>query len=73
MEATATPEGETDSKAAEGVASLGERGAGTPGRTQGKIFTEICFWAVKLGLFVKATHFKVWRAKVWKSCEQKFR
>ena len=42
------PEGETDSKAGEGVASLGERGAGTPGRTQGKIFTEIGFWNVEL-------------------------
>lgn len=41
LEATAMPEGGTDSKAGEGVASLGERGAGTPGRTQGKIFTEI--------------------------------
>ena len=54
LEATATPEGETDSKAAEGVASLGERGAGTPGRTQGKIFTEIGPWTVKL---VKAALF----------------
>ena len=64
------PEGETDSKAGEGVASLGERGAGTPGRTQGKIFTEIGLWNVKLEfLYQYQLCFKVWRAKVWKSCE----
>ena len=62
-EATATPEGETDFKAAEGAA-LGEPGAVTPDLTQGRIFTqEIRSWTVELKLIC----LKVWRAKIWKS------